>query len=85
MWVKYLSKERRKPPAGNKFGGIRKKEKKKRKGAWRREKRIFFFFFFSLFLSQIYGNRTVGFLRTKKQSSSTHRGLHVGTGFEEFR
>ena len=87
MWVKYLRKERRKlPPAGNHFGGIRKKEKKKKKERERgggKKKRILFFF--SLFLSQIYGNRTIGFLWTKKQSSSTHRGLHVGTIFEEFR
>ena len=30
-------------------------------------------------LSRIPVDRTVGFLRTKKQSGSTHRGLHVGT------
>ena len=39
----------------------------------------------SQLLSRITGNRTVGFLRVKKQSGSTHRGLHVSTGFGEFR
>ena len=36
-------------------------------------------------LSKISANPTVGFLRTKKQSGSTHRGLHVGTAFGSFR
>ena len=36
-------------------------------------------------LSKISGDRTVGFLRAKKQSGSTQRGLRVGTGFREFR
>ena len=36
-------------------------------------------------LSKIPGDPTVGFLRAKKQSGSTQRGLHVGTDLGEFR
>ena len=36
-------------------------------------------------LSKIPGDPTVEILRDKKQSGSTQRGLHVGTGFKEFR
>ena len=36
-------------------------------------------------LSRFSINRTVGILRSKKESGSTHRGQHVGTGFLEFR
>ena len=36
-------------------------------------------------LSKILGNRTVGFLRAKKESRSTRQGQHVGTSFLEFR
>ena len=36
-------------------------------------------------LSRFPVNRTVGFLRSKKESRSTRRGQHVGTGFLEFR
>ena len=36
-------------------------------------------------LSRIPGVRTVGSLRAKKQSGSTHGGLHVGIGFGSFR
>ena len=36
-------------------------------------------------LSKIYGNRTVGFRGSKKQSRSTHRELHMGTKILEFR
>ena len=46
-------------------------------------------FFLSSFLSQIYGNLTVGFRRAKDEKCSTRRGLRVGTkntGFhQEFR
>ena len=35
-------------------------------------------------LSKIPEDRTVGFLRAKKESGSTQRGLRVGTGFREF-
>ena len=33
-----------------------------------REEEFFFNFFFSSFLSQIYGNRTIDFLRSRRQS-----------------
>ena len=36
-------------------------------------------------LSRFLGFRTFGSLRAKKQSCSTRKGLHVGTGFVEFR
>ena len=36
-------------------------------------------------LSKIYGNRTLGFSRSKRQSRSMHRELHVGTKILEFR
>ena len=39
---------------------------------------------FSL-LSNIYGNRIVGFRRSKRQSRSMHRELRVGTKILEFR
>ena len=35
-------------------------------------------------LSKILDDRTVGFLRAKKQSGSTQRGLRVATSFREF-
>ena len=35
-------------------------------------------------LSRFTGDLTVGSLRDKKESCSTWRGLHVGTGFREF-
>ena len=38
-----------------------------------------------LFLSKIYGNRTVGFRWSKRQSQSTHQELRVGTKILEFR
>ena len=36
-------------------------------------------------LSNIPGDRTVGFRQSKKESCYTSRGQRVGTGFEEFR
>ena len=36
-------------------------------------------------LSRFTADRTVEFLRAKKESGSTQRGLRVGTGFREFR
>ena len=36
-------------------------------------------------LSKIPSDPTVGFLRAKKESGSTHRGQRVGTSFLEFR
>ena len=41
--------------------------------------------FLSSFLSQIYGNRTVDFCRSKRQSWSTRRELRVGTDILAFR
>ena len=35
-------------------------------------------------LSRIVGDSTVGFIRDKKESCSTWRGQHVGTGFGSF-
>ena len=35
-------------------------------------------------LSKIYGNQTVGFRRSKRQSLSMHRELHMGTKILEF-
>ena len=36
-------------------------------------------------LSKIPGDPTVEILRSKKESCSTHQGLRVDSGFEEFR
>ena len=36
-------------------------------------------------LSKILGDRTVGFLRVKKESGSRQRGFCVGIGLKEFR
>ena len=36
-------------------------------------------------LCKIPGDRTVGFLHSKKESCSTRRGQRVGTGFKEFQ
>ena len=36
-------------------------------------------------LSKISGNPTVEILRNKKENCSTHRGLHVGSGFGSFQ
>ena len=49
-----------------------------------RERRFLFYIFFS-FLSQIYGNRTVDFRRSRRQSLSTRRELRVGTKIVAFR
>ena len=51
--------------------------------AWQRE--FFLFLFLSSLLSQIYGNHTVGFRRSKRQSRSTYRELRVGTKILKFR
>ena len=45
-----------------------------------RENDFFFRFFF-----KIYGNRIVGFRRSRRQSRSMQRELHVGTKILEFR
>ena len=36
-------------------------------------------------LSKIPGDRTIGIIRSKKESGSTQRGQRVDSGFEEFR
>ena len=46
----------------------------------KRERKEFFF----LLLSKIYRNRTASFRRSKRQSQSTHRELHMGTKILEF-
>ena len=46
----------------------------------RNEKKKVFFL-----LYKIYGNRIIGFHQNKRQSSSTHRELRVGTKILEFR
>ena len=64
------------------FGGERKNEgkekerKEKREEKKRREKLHL--------LSRFYGDRTVGFHRSKRQSSSTQRELRVGTRIRGF-
>ena len=45
----------------------------------REREREIFVYFLSSFLSKIYGNRTVGFRRSKRQSPSMHQGLCVDT------
>ena len=60
-----------------------KKKQNKRDGGERAGRERYFDFFF--LLSKIYGNRIVGFRRSKRQSSSTHRELRVGTKILEFR
>ena len=64
---------------------IKVKKKKKENGSGGRgrkrveREREKIFFFLSLLLSKIYGNRTIGFCQSKRQSQSTHRELHVVT------
>ena len=45
---------------------------------------VIFFLEREKLLSKFSANPIVGSLRGKKESCSTRRGLHVGTGFEEF-
>ena len=49
-----------------------------------KRERFLFLFFLSL-LSKIYGNWTVGFRQSKRQSWSMRRKLHVGTKSLAFR
>ena len=75
---------------GKEFVGERKGNRKRRKRVQEKNKRctgLDFVLFLERehLLSRISVDRTVGFLRTKKQSGSTHRGLHEGTGFGSFR
>ena len=48
------------------------------------ERRFFIFIFFFLFLSQIYGNWTVDFHRSRRQSWYTRRELRIGTNILAF-
>ena len=68
---------------------IKKKDKNQNEGgrrtdngASRESDKIFIFF--SLFLSQIYENRTVDFCRSRRQSWTTRRELRVGTNILAF-
>ena len=69
---------------------MKKKKSNKRKGRetgvvrMERERKIFFLFFLSSLLSKIYGNRTRGFRRSRRQSRSTQREICVGTKILEF-
>ena len=51
----------------------------------RDESDFFLIFLFSSLISQIYGNRTVNFSRSRRQSWSTRRELRVGTKSLTFR
>ena len=62
-------------------GKTRKRKRKKRKLKKEKEKRSEKLHL----LSRIYGDRTIGFSRSKRQSSSTCRELHVGTRIRGFR
>ena len=67
----------------------KKKIKSKVKGdGWERVDSVkgkAIYFFLSSFLSHIYGNRTVDFCRSGRQSWSTRRELRVGTNILAFR
>ena len=58
-----------------------KKSKRERESVRERKRERYFYFFFFLFasFSKIYGNWTIGFHRSKRQSRSKHRELRVGT------
>ena len=58
-------------------GGKKKKEKKKKEEEKKSEKLHI--------LSTIYGDRAIDFCRSKRQSSSTRRELHVGIRIKGFR
>ena len=58
---------------------MRREERERERERERKGKRGF------SFLSKIYGNQTVGFCQSKRQSRSTHRELRVGTKILEFR
>ena len=77
-WLKKSNKRKKNKQINKKGqGGIFGRGKEARR---EREKK----FFFSSLLSKIYGNRTIGFHRSKMQSRSTHRELRVGTKILEF-
>ena len=70
-------------------GILLQKERRKRAGGKWRCRKLGFVIFRErereCLLSKIPGDRTVGFLLSKKESCSMRRGLRVGTGFKEFR
>ena len=77
MYPNFLKKKERRRIKGKKKESKKKKKEKTECAGEEREiekgKMIF------SFLSKIYGDRTDGFHRCNKQSSSTYRELHVGT------
>ena len=80
-------KEKKKKKMIKRQSKVKKKKRKMKKGDGRvsvgeRGEREEFFF---PLLYKIYGNQTVGFRRSKRQSWSTHRELRVGTKILEFR
>ena len=72
----------RRKKEGKKEEKRKKKERRKRgshageEGKWSEKLHL---------LSKIYVDRAIGFLRSKRQSSSTRRELHVGTRIWGFR
>ena len=69
-----------------KYKNKKTEEKSKASGEREREEREGnFIFFLTSLLSTIYGNRTIGFCRRRRQSWSTRRELRVGTKILEFR
>ena len=79
--IKQIKKEREKKKDKNKKGNRQRRTEK----AWKRDKFYFYFFFFSLFLLQIYGNWTVDFYRSRRQSWTMRRELRIGTNILAFR
>ena len=63
---------------GEKEKGGKEKERKGKKEEGKWTEKLYFLF-------KIYGDRVVGFHRSKRQSSSTRRELHVGTRILGFR
>ena len=72
----------------NNDNNLKKKDKKKKEAdgtnrAWEERDRFLNFFLY-LFLSQIYGNRIVGFCRSRRQNWYTRRELRIGTNILAF-
>ena len=74
----------------NKNNNNKKKHKRQTVGdgyteSWREVRNDFYLFLFlSSFLSQIYGNRIVGFCRSRRQNWYTRRELRIGTNILAF-
>ena len=77
MYHNYKKKDKKKRKVKKEKEETRGSEREKR--GERKGKRGF-----SL-LSKIYGNRTIGFHRSKRKSRSMHRELRMGTKILEFR